>query len=315
MYFKKYELGYNLMSVDKKLKITATNDTRRFRAGDIIATPLALTYIAGKGFSYIGWTIGQGLLWSGGRVVEKTNKRFHQWSLEKISSGYNKSVNWVNGHLNNPKVAFAISFPLIIANSAISIGATAIALAAPFTTISSQLVGLTAIGAKLAKASLPIMFTMWNKAEGSKGHKHIQPIFQKIARGATRLDAYVEDIFPIYKRTKNLFKKAPLSPEEEKIIKKAPKVFQKMPRALVIAHHISETTLEILRLHPVDHTYDEPETAIIEKTSIPYITESVKPKPFIKPTKIFTACVSAENNSQATFGKKFVSRPSRTLKL
>lgn len=246
------------ISIEKGLKLKAKSDSLHFRSGDIIAGPLAFIYVAGRAFSSVGAYIGQGLLWLGGRAVEGVSPRFHRWALDKIERSYEGAKDWIAGHLNNPKVAFGISFPLILSNISVALGATALAAGSLFMHISHELVVGATIAAKFAKLSLPITYTMWGKAEGSKGHAKIHPVFQSVGMQLQRLDDYVEELIPVYKRTKELLQKAPLTTYEEKILESMPHFLRhipKMERAGILAHHMVQTALELAGKKPVDERY------------------------------------------------------------
>jgi hypothetical protein len=250
------------MSVDKKLKLKAEKDTPHFKAGDVVAGPLAFIYLGGRALSSVSWYAGQLSLWVGGRVVETASPRFHKWSLNGIQTGYKKSTGWLNRNLNTPNTAFLVAAPLVAVNVGVPLAATAILIAKPFTSlISSYLVYKSATAAKLVKFLLPVTYATWQKAEGSKGHTLLNPVFQKTGEQLKRLDVYCEDKVPLWKRTKDLLQKAPLSETEKTILKPMPKVLRKLPkmeRAGVLAHHFTEVGMEMCGLKEPDTTYVEP---------------------------------------------------------
>lgn len=246
------------MSIDKKLNLKAEKDTIHFKAGDLVAGPLAFGYIGLRVFSSVGRGIGQALWWTGGRCVEGVAPGLHRTSIVLGKRKSRLSARWLNKKFNTPFAASCVALPLIIANIGIPVAATAIALVAPFTSlVSAKLVYSSATAAKLVKFALPITYTMWNKSEGSRAHKWLNPVFVKTGEQLKRLDTFIEDKAPIYKRAKDLLKKAPLSEKENKLLKqsKMPKFLQKIPgmrRAGVLSHHFTETAYEVCGWHEPD---------------------------------------------------------------
>jgi len=245
----------------KRFILTAEQDTVHFKVGDVIATPLAFTYIAGRALTAVSRGAGAAFLWIGGRVVETAAPNFHKRSLDAIEKGYDRSSDWVNKKLNTPNVAFAVSVPLIAANVGIPLYATALLIAKPFTSmVTAAMVYKSATAAKMVKFLLPVTYLAWNRAEGSKGHDLINPVFTKTGEQLKRLDTYIEDIAPIYKRAKAVMKKAPLTKREEHFLKESrmPYALLKIPgmrRAGILSHHFGETAMELCGVHEPDTTF------------------------------------------------------------